>query len=426
MVRFFRRIRSAGRGAARLLPLGAGFVAALLLANPAALAGHGKNNGHEETFGLIDTLAVPAPSNNSSCASTGSASTGLASFDISFDDAGLGLYLLADRTHCSVDIWNSSTDALVAQIPSFAGIPTSCTPPHAVFDCAGPNGVLTVVKPGDVKQAWAGDDPSEVKVYDISTPSSPTFVTTINTGGAFRADEMAYDPKDNVVVVANDAENLPPGGPGPFLTFIEASSPYTVLGHLYFNGVTNPLATNGLEQTQWSPRTGLFYTSVPEVNGVLDSGFIAVIDPTTMTIINGYPTGCEPAGLAVGPEKFALVGCSDKAVEQMNLASGHIMRTFPKTGDVDEVWFNQGDSHYFTGGYDLTVSPPTRALGVIDAQTRGFDENVPDYGAADHSVAADSENNHVFVPSTANTTASSCTSGCIEVFAANKKETGRE
>lgn len=63
---------------------------------------------------------------------------------------------------------------------------------------------------------------------------------------------------------------------------------------------------------------------------------------------------------------------------------------------------------------------------MIDAQTHRFDENVADYGAGNHSVAADSDSNRVFVPSTANTTAPNCTAGCIEVFAADKKEHGRE
>lgn len=393
------------------LPLGAALAAALLFGSATAQAEHGDE--HQESFGLINTIAVPAPADNASCPSSGSTSAGIASFDISFDDAGLGLYLLADRTHCSVDIWDSSSNALVAQVTGFAGIGAG-GPPEA-----GPDGVLTVVTQ-TAKQAWAGDYPSEVKVIDL-TASPPAVIATIPTGGVDRADEMAYDARDGIVVVANPDEPLPPAGTGPFLTFIEATAPYAVLGHIYF---TN--ATAGLEQPQWSPRTGLVYLSVPEYNGTLDSGTIAVIDPRTETVLKNYPTGCEPAGLAVGPEKFALVGCSDSAVKQINLASGHIMRTFSRTGDVDQVWFNRGDEHYFTAGYDLTASPLSRALGVIDAQTRRFDENVPDYGSGNHSVAADSRNNHVFVPSTGNSTAPNCTSGCIEVFAADDEETGRE
>ena len=52
-------------------------------------------------------------------------------------------------------------------------------------------------------------------------------------------------------------------------------------GQISFNGSNGaPKSTNGIEQCQWSPRTGLFYITVP---GVKDrntgEGVVAVISP---------------------------------------------------------------------------------------------------------------------------------------------------
>ncbi len=400
------RVGSAMRGAGWLLPLGFAFAALLGYSVGSAFAHDNGDGKNEESFGLASTLSVPAPANNTACPSTGATSTGLASFDISFVDSELGLYFLADRTHCSVDIWNTETNALVAQVNGFAGITGTN------FDEAGPNGVLTVVTP-TVKQAWVGNYPSEVEIIDLTTNA---VIKTISTGGTKRADEMAYDPKDGIVVVANDADSP------PFLSFISTTAPYPILGTITFS-----TATNGLEQSAWSPRTGLFYLSVPELGGVLDSGVIAVIDPTTRTIIKSYPTGCEPAGLALGPEKFAYVGCSDKSTEQINLASGHIMKVFPQFNSTDEVWFNPEDGHYFgAAGNNVVNNVSTPVLGIIDGQTRKFDQVISTV-KGDHSVAADSDNGHVYLPSVAKpANDSSCTLGCVEVLAADHKEHGKE
>jgi hypothetical protein len=51
-------------------------------------------------------------------------------------------------------------------------------------------------------------------------------------------------------------------------------------------------------------------------------------------------------------------------------------------------------------------------LGVIDAKTDQWIENVPTAPGA-HSVAADSNTQHVFVPLTANP---SCPKSCIGVY----------
>ena len=71
-----------------------------------------------------------------------------------------------------------------------------------------------------------------------------------NKASKSRADELCYDPNNHVIMMANPGE-----GPKPFVTFISATT-YTVLGTLVFDGKSAPNATNGIEQCQWSPRTG--------------------------------------------------------------------------------------------------------------------------------------------------------------------------
>jgi hypothetical protein len=164
---------------------------------------------------------------------------------------------------------------------------------------------------------------------------------------------------------------------------------------------------------------------VPELNGVVGQGEIAVIDPNTRTIVKTFRVSCEPAGLALGPENEAFIGCSDGPVQVINNRSGAHIRSFPRVGFADEVWFNHGDGHFFSAsGSNVVNGKPTPVLGVIDAQTKQFDENVPT-AVGDHSVAADQLRNHVFLPSQATTSNPQCTNGCIEVFACQASHGGR-
>ena len=99
-------------------------------------------------------------------------------------------------------------------------------------------------------------------------------------------------------------------------------------------------------------------------------------------------------------------------------------------GSSDEVWYNSGDNHWYTGSQNTPYSPhPVRRrlrarlsttdqgaglLGVIDGTSQTLDQIVPTFdvpgvtpflgpppghpsGSA-HSVAANAANNWVFVP----------------------------
>src|SRR5215510_534753 len=176
--------------------------------------------------------------------------TKITSFDISFVDPALNIYILGDRTGNAVDVIDTTTNTLILQAGK--GLFTGATGNN---DTSGPDGVLIV----NHREIWAGDGDSTMKVLSLSTGQ---LLATISTGGAHRVDEMCHDPVHGIVLAANNAED-----PFPFVTF------FTVRGHravkkIVFDGTNNtPKATNGIEQCQWSPRTGKFYITVPEVNG---------------------------------------------------------------------------------------------------------------------------------------------------------------
>jgi hypothetical protein len=363
--------------------------------------------------------------------------------DISFVDPVIRRYFNADRTNAAVDRVDTDTNAIDwLAAGKFAGL----TADH------GPNGVVTANKSTEV---WAGDGDSTVKVVQLSnkdvifkTIKTGTFAIN-GTGGTFtpgtlRADELCYDPVDNLVLVANDrATEL-------FMDFIDTKS-YKVVKSVSFKGsdpnALNLHATSGIEQCQYSPRTGKFYLALPEING-LGHGAVVVFDPKTMNATTFFPIsaadcGVGPAGMAIGPNNQILLGCNSippNSTVIINENSGAIIARLANQGGSDEVWFNPGDGHYFLGetGNCGTCAPGTFAqLGVVDAVSHHADQSVPTVdGAAGRagSVAADPHTNKVFLPARADGVSTICSSlshdpkdnarGCIVVLTAKHDDRG--
>ena len=383
---------------------------------------------------------------------------GLEAFDISWVDTSINRYFLADRSNREVDVAHTGTQTPTLGTPitstpnAFAGARCSdgslapCTPPlKANNDISGPNGVLTLTNTsGD--ELWVGDGPtpdpicldptvgvgfspcSTVKVFP-ATASGPTTPThTIPTAGHKRADELCFDPKDKLVMIANDAED-----PHPFINIISTVD-YKVKQKIVFT-----TATNGIEQCQWNPRTSLFYINVPEVNGPGDDTkpgavFVFKVDaPNHVTQVATFTipiAKCAgPQGMAIGPSPQILLGCNAPSIPNgpskspnatlsnsviINENSGSVMATLTELGGADEVWFNPSDGHYFIAQSGDTEAPTeaqepgecgqssgSHELGIADAQTKQADQTVcfnEAKTASTHSVAADSVSNLVFVP----------------------------
>ena len=315
----------------------------------------------------------------------------LLSTDLVWVDEKTKRMFFADRSNAAIDIIDAENDSFVGRVTGFVGAVGA--------NGAGPNGLL--VTPDN--KLWAGDGNSLTQVVDLNL-NPPRIIQSINTGGLMRADELGYDPTDRIILIGNDRE------PVPFLALISADT-YRVVGTIPFREAT------GLEQPVWDPQLHRFFVNVPTARGAL----LAVVDPKTMSVTAGYPVGsnCGGTGLAQGPFQRLLVACGTPFI--VNAVNGAIINNITQVNSGDEVWYNEGDGQFYVTSTD---NAGATVLGVIDAQTATWRQNVPAPGA--RNVAALASNNHIFsvvrAPAAGVTDTTLCTqfnmrgTGCVAVF----------
>ncbi len=450
----------------RLSALAAAIVPALLLAGGAAwgqasLGDKVKKPPAEPAVRLLKSVPIPVSALNTT--------HGTFSYDISYVDQATGTYFLADRSNKAVDALFAET--IVTQIfpnnghAPFAGF-TPCVPPAGANDCAGPNGVVSAFP-----WLFVTDAPSRVLSFDLraNPPLTVSEVTTM-AGEPTRADELAYDPKDGLILAINNAA-APPFG--TLIKVDKATGVLSVVTNIILDAAHGVDATNGAEQPVWDPGTKKFYLSIPRIGANPTVGGVIRISTTGKVVATYTVTFCSPAGLAVGPNEDLLVGCNTiwdelgglwtgNADRDIHTAAPQLVILDAKTGAItanilgagvgDEVWFNKGDNHYYAAASGSNLAPnaitPARApngtattapvltaqgaatLDVIDALSETLDQrvptvNVPAVVAPDtnphpagtaHSVAADASTNHVFVPIAANNAVPDCLTGCITIY----------
>ena len=406
---------------------------------------------------IIDVMAVPG--------AAGPGGNPFNVFDIGIVDPSTRRYYITDRSQNEVAVYDTVQDVSVATIGNgmFTGA-ICCTFRASNFNpLTGPNGI--VITPGGTTRfglLWAGDGNSSVKVFDAGVGAPPVgaavtgvAATDINACilateglpggdptacGDFRADEMAFDPVDHILLVSNGD---PAAGfaaqVGPFVTLIDTTNPTCasnscVLHQIFFNGTSTPgsmpcptTGTGALAATGHAPTVGC--ASAPGGQGGIGGsvfnpathrflvantqntsnpadGEVTEINPTTGLVTRSFQLtglGCQVSSLAMGPSnKNVLVGCENLTGTVvfppseiiMDGGTGQIVAIIDKVGGSDEVWFNPGDNRYYTASRDMPGGP---VLGVIDAVTNTWLQNVAT-GANAHSVAADPFNNHIFVP----------------------------
>lgn len=391
---------------------------------------------------LLTTIAVPinpnAPTNPTTPPTP---NTGMKVFDISWVDARTQLYYLADRSNQAVDVVNARNNTFVKQIMGgFRGFTGS-------NDTSGPNGVVVA---GNF--LFVTDAPSRVVTIDLRTDNIVGNVNTCKPPSAppacvvspNRADELAFDPEDSLILAVNNADDP------PFATFIRVDRNSGAL--TWAGSVTFTDATNGAEQPVWHPGTGRFYISIPQIGPNPQDGAVKRINPSTHAVEATYPVRfCQPAGLTVGPNGDLLIGCSvafDEAGNQWNrdasgaapaakpesviidARTGSIDRRVVGVGGNDEVWYNPGDNRYYLaarnqpGGSSPGNANFSPVLGIIDAGTMQLDQVVPTVNQAPgsaHSVAVDPRNNHALVPFPVNNVVSNCHTGCIAVYGSPRR-----
>ena len=429
--------------------------AALLLVGNATRADDGNGNkgneaGDDRAVRLLQVVPVPVSNDNNTAG-------GLYSYDISWVDQKSETYYLADRSNKAVDILDAANPGTVTQLkasPPFAG----ASPPAGG---PGPNGVTT-----GGHCLFVTDFASGGRVVSFDTTSfPPTQVSSVSTGGSFRADELAFDPKDNLLLVINNADTP------PFGTFVKVTpascvlTPPTSANKVPLDTAHGVDAEGGAEQPVWDGDTGLFYLSIPQIGASVSHGGVVSIPPngTKYTVLGAGIDFCSPAGLALGPKGDLFVGCNavfDTAGNVWDPAGtvtaapndviidakdGSIDTRVLGVGAGDEVWFNAGDGNYYATGSGSPFRPLPAAtakgatpLGVVDAKDQKVLQQLTTYnvpagtghpaGTA-HSVAANGNNNLIFVPLGANTSFSAfavpnggssanfdCETGCIAIY----------
>ena len=300
-----------------------------------------------------------------------------------------------------------------------------CSVPPARDTMSGPNGVIIIEK-GANADVWAGDGPvfntncvaasglktpSGVKVFDLRTGALKASIPVGNgqpgTVGQRRADELCYNPKSDVVLIANDdpLDN--------FITFIGEDS-LQILQHIRFDGTDANglnLLANGIEQCQFNPGDGKFYINLPNtgpatatppgagvvlrISGEAPFHVEAIVSDFRSTTGPLASTGCGGAsGLTIGSDHQIGLACGGANALVIDDRTGNPVNGGVLTGEggADEVWFNPGDNHYFFGRTTAAV------LGVADAgPPPSVDASAPT-GPGSHSVAADPRKNEVYVP----------------------------
>jgi hypothetical protein len=273
---------------------------------------------------------------------------------------------------------------------------------------------------------------SRVWVLDVTSGAviaGPISTALQGTTDPTRADELCHDDNNQIILIANDASS-----PSPFVTFI-SSTGFNILGQIVMDGTNGtPNATGGIEQCQWSPKTGKFYLNVPNPASNPNDGVVLQIDPVSEQIENTFSltgSGCGGnAGMAIGPFPQILLGCSNAGPNSViiNANSGSIIAKLPNESGADEVWFNPANNQYFlANGNHLSPSGnPDPTLGVVDTTGKKNDFS-PKSAVGSHSVAADPVKNQVYVPINSNpaqggasgicgANGGSNMNGCIAVF----------
>ena len=433
---------SLGWNCCRRLMLTTAVTSAVLLVGSAALADPCTGAGAPTTTQTRCLTAVQIPGKP------------LGEIDVSWVDPGRAEYYLADRSNAGIDVIDTRNLTFKRTIPGFVGAIINKSTGKINMGASGPNGVAS-----HGRWLYAGDGDSTLHVIDLNAPTASATKQVVNTGGTTRLDKLALTADGSLLIAVNRNEDP------PFATLFaangdRATSAVTAITRITVDGTIIPAGVGlGIKSPTWEPLTKRFYVSIPTIannpmgcnygqtaGDVTCSGGLLVIDPTTLStpaaVIGTFDpdtnTGvvlvneCGPFGITVGPDANLLQGCTSSA-EPSNtstLVINAITKHFANIGGItgsNEVWFNDGDSRYYTGSNNAIGGA---VLGVIDGETNLLIETVPQ-SSVSNSVAADARRNRIFVPQiapvavvgpdgdTTNVGAGICGSnyGCVAVYA---------
>jgi len=351
-------------------------------------------------------------------------------------------YYLTDQSNAGLDVFDADDLAFLFRVGGMIGNATSGGG-TATTNGAGPSSVV-LDKRG---RAWVSDGNSTLYVVDVDNLRK--IVATINTsipacdhGTATthycgRTNEITYDPMHDLIFIQNPTPldtAAPHGGIDTYATFVSARPPYHIVGTISFPD------RRGQEAPLWDPGTRRILSAVSGrqvVTGgavtALFQQYVAVINPrvrpftvehefdidcTALGIV-GTPTPANPTGRQFGindpalgrHQHMVIPGCGRPII--MNARTGAFINTgITQVGGGNETTYGSGDDNFYTavGGF----------VGVIDARTAQWKQNVTGAGVA--NPAAYAQKNYVFVIVQAAATATVCTAfgyqstGCIAVY----------
>jgi DNA-binding beta-propeller fold protein YncE len=307
-------------------------------------------------------------------------------------DQSTGRGYLAEKENKAVDVFNTKTDKYVSRIGGFVGQTKN-------GDASGPNGVI-VVNGGT--QLWVSDGDSTIKIVDLKTGR---IASTLATGGKVRANAMAYDAKDNIVIVANSNDEP------PFLSLISTEPGNKILAKI-------PVAESGenLERSSFHAPSGMFYTAIPVLRADPTKGILAQIDAKDGKLVQLHALdGCHPHSLQIVSDSTIFLGCS--SAHGANSKPGGDLAIFDiATGTITARGAGLGgngssDLNPKLGQYYHATTAAT--LMVIDMKTAKPVQKIPTSPGA-RSIAASQANNHVYLATIAK--GGPC-GGCIQVYA---------
>jgi hypothetical protein len=141
-------------------------------------------------------------------------------------------------------------------------------------------------------------------------------------------------------------------------------------------------------------------------------------------------TSVSITGIALAPFQHIMVSACGFPII-LSALTGHLYNVITQVGGGDEVWHNPGDGRFYVTGADSSTT--VQSLGVIDAETSSWLQNVPDVRGK--NPAAFAENNHIFTivqitagivaaPATDNSTCAQFGfrgTGCVAIFEHEEK-----
>jgi DNA-binding beta-propeller fold protein YncE len=289
-------------------------------------------------------------------------------------DQTTGLGYLAEKDNKAVVVFDTKTDKYVSRISGFVGQTKN-------GDASGPNGVL-VVNGG--AELWVSDGDSTIKIVDLKTGK---ITATLATGGKVRANAMAYDPTDRIVIVANSNDEP------PFLSLISTDA-----GHKILAKIPVPESAENLERSSFHASSGMFYTAIPVLRADPTKGILAQTDAKNGKLVKLHELeGCHPHSLQIVSDTTIFLGCSsahgaaskpggDLAI--FDIATGKITSRGAGLGGNGSSELNPklGQYYHATTGATLMVvdmktgkpvqkvatSPGARSIGVSLANNRVY------------------------------------------------------